>query len=152
MSPTSSVAGVLVSLKPEFAAAVAEGRKTVELRRRFPLVDAGVWLVIYVTKPIGAVVGMSPIQEVRRTAVTAIWNDHRENAAISRARFCDYFDDRVRGFAVLLGSYEPVRPIAADRLAVILPGFQPPQSWRYLNANVLAAIRGRAEPGPARLR
>ena len=140
MSASSNVAGVLVSLRPEFATAVAEGRKTVELRRRFPQVDAGVWLVIYATQPVGALVGMARIEEVKSASVRTIWKQHRGDVAISKSRFQDYFDDRSRGFAVVLGSYRPLGPIRTEQLAQILPGFHPPQSWRYLDEETLATI------------
>ena len=141
MSQRSGVAGVLVSLKPEYAAAIAEGRKTVELRRRFPLVDPGVWLVIYATQPVGAIVGMAPIERVDSDTTRAIWDEHHRQVGISKSRFRDYFDDRTRGFAVVLGRYYPLRPIRTEEITAIIPKFCPPQSWRYLDTRSVTLLR-----------
>lgn len=140
MTPQRDIAGVLVSLKPEFATAIAEGRKTVELRRRFPSVDPGVWLVIYVTQPVGAVVGMARIEDVRLASVNTLWRRFRGDVAISKSRFDIYFASQERGFAVLLGEYHPVVPVAASQLTTLIPNFTPPQSWRYVTAEVIDSI------------
>jgi predicted transcriptional regulator len=139
---------VLVSLKPEFASAVAEGRKTVELRRRFPAVTAGVRLVIYATKPVGAVVGTAPIEAVQSASLDSIWRRHRGEVALTKARFDEYFASRSQGFAVLLGRFEALGPIESATVGAIIPGFRPPQSWMYVDAEALAALMKLAPNAP----
>ena len=146
MTAPDDIAGVMVSLKPEFAKAVAEGRKTVELRRRFPTVAPGAWLVIYATQPVGAVVGISRIECVESRSVSSIWRKHRSRAAISKPKFHSYFAAQTHGYAVLLGEYEPVGPIASGEVKQIIPGFCPPQSWRYLDFHALEALRTLSTP------
>lgn len=137
----SDIAGVLVSVKPEFVTAMAEGRKRVELRRRFPVVPYGTQLLIYATHPVGALVGTAPIKDVQAATLSTIWREHRQEVALTKDRFDRYFASRSSGFAVLLGKFEPLGPLASAAVAQIIPGFRPPQSWRYVDVAELAAIR-----------
>lgn len=146
MSTLENAAGVLVSLKPEFATAIAEGRKTIELRRRFPQVAPGNVLVVYVTRPVGAVVGIATIRRVQEAALSTIWTQHRATVALSRSRFDDYFSGLSRGYAVHIDQYQPIGPVALARMAELVPGFRAPQSWRYLEEDTLAKLRSE-KPG-----
>lgn len=147
MSIPDSVAGVLISIKPEFATAIAEGRKTVELRRRFPLVAPGVWLVIYATQPVGAIIGMARIKRVAAGEVATIWRNHKNAAALDLSRFRAYFASRKQAYAVVLGSFEPIRPVTLDRLEQVLPGVRAPQSWRYLDRDTVDILKGIGSEG-----
>lgn len=143
-----SIAGVLVSLKPEFASAIAEGRKTVELRRRFPDVTPGAWLIIYTTQPVGAVVGMARIEKVAVGSITGVWRNHGADAAITRRRYRSYFASSPQAIAIVLGEFVPFGPLDLDELRALFPGFCAPQSWRYLSRDDVAALkRGQSRSG-----
>lgn len=131
---------VLVSLRPEYASAIADGRKTVELRRRFPRSAIGGWLVQYVTLPVGAVVGMSPIIDVRSGTPRSLWRRYRDDAGISRGTFFDYFEECEIGYAVELGAFKAVGPLTIEDMGEFLPGFRAPQSYRYVDSDVLDAV------------
>lgn len=154
MVPTSSP-GVLISIRPEFVVAIAEGRKTVELRRSFPLLEAGTLLVIYSTLPVGAVVGFAPIRAVHTGSVDAMWRKHGLKAALDRKRYQDYFSSRTRAFAIELGPYSQIDPVPLSDIPTVLPGIQVPQSWRYLDQGCVDFVQTRGEGlrahGPARV-
>lgn len=137
----TTAAGVLISLKPEFAEAIAEGRKTVELRRRFPKVERGCRLVIYATQPVGAVVGFATIRDVIFASPTAIERTYRSRAALSRRRFRAYFAGCARAVAVEIENHISIGPHRLDDLPLILPGFLAPQSWRYVTASEIHALQ-----------
>lgn len=133
-------AAVLVSLHPGFAQAISEGSKTVELRRRFPDIPPGTWLVVYVTQPVGAVVGMVRIEAVVRAPIERLWCQVRCHAGISEATFFDYFSGCSEGTGVFLGERRAVGPFLAAEMDEIIPGFRPPQSFRYVERSGLAAL------------
>ena len=137
--PDDAVA-VLVSLRPEFARAIAAGDKTVELRRRFPDLVPGTWLVIYVTKPVGAVVGMVRVEAVVRAPVADLWKQVGDHAGVSRETFFGYFAGCEEGCGVYLGERRSVGPLFPDDMHAIIPGFRPPQSYRYVQHAGLAAL------------
>lgn len=136
----SEHAAVLISIKPEFVAAIAAGTKTVELRKRFPHVKTGMSLVIYATQPVGAIVGIARIDRVEQATPETLWKQHRHVVGIEQGLFDRYFDGCETGHAVHLSAYTPVQPLDLKAMASISPGLRPPQSFRYLSPRLLKAI------------
>jgi predicted transcriptional regulator len=137
-------AAVLISLHPEFAQAIAAGTKTVELRRKFPDAAPGTWLVIYVTQPVGAVVGMVRIAGVERAPVTTLWSRYRKDVGVLKNEFDAYFRGCEEGYAVKLGERLALGPFSVDDMGDFVPGFRPPQSYRYVDANGFEGLRAGA--------
>lgn len=124
---------VMVSIRPPFAKAVSEGSKTVELRRKFPRVSAGTLLLCYVTKPVGALVGAARIEQIEENSPGALWKSCGGLTGVTRTQFLRYFAGCTRGFGIHLGRYRAIRPLSAAQMAAMLPGFRPPQSFRYID-------------------
>ncbi|MFZ5481171.1 MAG: GNAT family N-acetyltransferase [Myxococcota bacterium] len=125
--------GVLVSIHPRYVAAIADGSKRVELRKRFPRVPPGTPLWIYATEPVAAIVGHASIDRVEEGEVGHIWSAHRDSVAVNEREFAAYFEGRPRGVAVVLRDFVPLpRPITLGEARARVPGFTPPQSYRYL--------------------
>jgi predicted transcriptional regulator len=62
---------LLVSVRPEFASKIANGEKTVELRRRFPRdMVIGARVLIYSSRPVAAIICQAKIKTSCETAVT----------------------------------------------------------------------------------
>lgn len=132
-----SEVAVLVSIRPEYVAAIIDGRKTVELRRRFPASTPGTRLLVYATKPIGGLVGYAPIKRVLFTSPSEIWRRYHRHLAISRQEFDLYFRGCSAGHAVVLGDFVRIKKIDAQSLGQSIPGFRPPQSFRYVRPEQL---------------
>jgi predicted transcriptional regulator len=125
--------GIIMSIRPEHAFDIMSGRKTVELRRRFPEhVPTGSLILIYASSPEQRLIGAVSIEGVRRMTPTGLWRSFRERACVERSLFDDYFNGAREGFGVLLGACvrfaEPI-PVSElrDRFR-----FFPPQSYRYI--------------------
>jgi predicted transcriptional regulator len=133
---------VLFSIKPTYADKILDGRKTVELRRRFTNSEViGALAFIYSTSPVRELVGYARIRDVRRLRVSDIWSEYHEVAGIDKADFDTYFDGRCEGYVIVLD--EPTRladtvPIADLRERF---GFVAPQSFRYVPREYHALIR-----------
>ena len=110
----------LVSIRPQYVDKILAGKKTVELRRRFPeSVSVGTVAYIYSTSPVQVVVGCAKIKEVQRLAVADIWKEHADAACISRRDFYDYFimQNRVQGFTAV--DYPPMQAPASFNLEAV---------------------------------
>jgi predicted transcriptional regulator len=123
---------VLVSLRPRFADAILQGRKSVELRRRRVAAPAGSLLVLYAAAPVMAVLGTALLVRTDVAAAPAIWRRHRSLLGLSKDEFDAYVDG-----APLVSALMLTRPSALDRpltLAALRADrpFQPPQSYRYV--------------------
>jgi predicted transcriptional regulator len=133
---------VLFSIKPTYADKILDGRKTVELRRRFTDAEVvGSLAYIYSTSPVRELVGYARIRDVRRLRVRDIWREYRDAAGIGKSDFDAYFEGRREGYVIVLD--EPTRladGVPIQRLRERF-GFVPPQSFRYVPREYHSLIR-----------
>jgi len=124
---------ILLSIHPQHAEAILDGRKTIEVRKVMPV---RIWprekIYLYATSPIKSVVG-----EVRLDCFITYYSDLNFNknkyilnkACITEEEFNSYMGSREE--VVLWCLVNPVRfkePINLDRFKIK----HPPQSFRYL--------------------
>ena len=133
---------VLFSIKPTYADKIFDGRKTVELRRRFTDAEViGSLAFIYSSSPVRELVGYARIRDVRRLLVHDIWREYRDAAGIGKLEFDCYFEGRREGYVIMLD--EPTRLAVGVSIADLRArfGFVPPQSFRYVSREYHALIR-----------
>lgn len=121
---------VLISVHPRFAEAIAQGKKTVEFRRRWTKREVS-HLVIYATSPLKQIVAIAQIEEVVGGSPTRLWNLSKEQGGgITKRELSDYLSDLEMGFGIRLGAIVPLqRPIDPFKQ---FKKFHAPQSFRYL--------------------
>lgn len=127
---------LLLSITPEYADKIADGSKTIELRRRFPSLPVGTWIYFYATLPVGAVRGRARVADIDVSNPNQLWDKYRDKVGISRERFRSYFRDCETGTAVALVDYESIGPITLAQLRANIVDFVVPQSYRYLTADI----------------
>jgi predicted transcriptional regulator len=132
---------VVFSIKPEYCDAIIDGRKTVELRRRFPATaPVGTTAFIYATSPTRALLGMAEIGEVHCRAPQAIWDSFADRACITREDFDRYFDGAENGVAIELKRARRLRrPLDLSELRERF-NFEPPQSYLYATPKMREAL------------
>ena len=121
---------VLLSIKPEYAEKIFDGTKRFEYRKCAPRNEAVNTVVVYVTMPVGKVVGEFEVADILREPPTKLWRRTRSASGISRAFFNEYFDGRAEAVAFAVANprrYE--QPLA---LKEVSGSTTPPQSFQYL--------------------
>ena len=123
---------VVFSIKPTYAEKILDGRKTVELRRRFAdSIMPGTLALIYTTSPTSALTGFARIRAVERLKLSDLWNAHHKAACLKQSDFESYFSGVDRGYAIMLTAAKPFRhPVRLTELRERF-GFEPPQSYQY---------------------
>ncbi|BDR52203.1 hypothetical protein KIM372_01100 [Bombiscardovia nodaiensis] len=122
----------LLSIKPEYVERILSGEKTYEFRRKiFKRSDVDT-IVIYATRPQGAVVAEAPIVEVLEAEPQRIWERTHEHGGISKKSFMNYFRGSNCAYAIRLGKitqFDQPIPLTdySDRIS------RPPQSFVYVN-------------------
>ena len=124
---------IILSIRPKYSEKILEGRKTVELRRRFPVSPGkGTIVYIYSTAPVRALVGSAEIKTVLKLPISDIWQHYSGNASILRSDFDDYFAGLAEGVVIELSNIKALsRMIALSELRERC-GFTPPQSFQYI--------------------
>ena len=132
---------VLLSIKPEFALQIIEGKKTIELRRKFPTetVIGGV-AVIYASHPLQKIIGYAFIKNVSFLAIDKIWDRYGEQSKVQKDFFYKYYNNLTHGFTVHFAKPLPLKRQLTMRELKDEYGINPPQSYRYLSKEILQAI------------
>ena len=123
---------VVLSIRPQYTDKIMEGKKTIELRRRFPVsAPRGTIAFIYSTSPVRAMVGRAEIDDVVKLPVDQIWRQFGKSAFIKRSEFNAYFYGVDEGFALQFKNPLPFpRALSLSELRDRF-GFEPPQSFLY---------------------
>lgn len=132
---------VVLSIRPRYSEKIIEGKKTVELRRRFPVsAPSGTIAYIYSTSPVRAIVGMAEIKDVLKLPVGELWKRYREFAFIEKVDFDRYFEGTDQGFALIFESVKALsEPVSLQTLRERF-GFEPPQSFLYAKHDLRRAL------------
>lgn len=129
---------VLLSLRPEFAAAILSGHKRYEFRRTIFRRRGVTAALLYSNSSERRVVGAFEIGRVYEATPERLWEKYRHVAGIDESAFFAYFEGVNRGYAIGISRVHrftpPVDPYAA------LEDFVAPQSFYYLTLAQASAL------------
>ena len=124
---------LFLSLRPEYADLILSGGKTVELRRKRPMIERDEMIILYASSPIKSILGVARVRSVVQGSVNEIWRKFGRDSGITKKAYEDYFDNAVDATAITLnGTKRLSRPRSLHAIREIIDGFAPPQSFRYL--------------------
>jgi len=136
---------ILISLHHRHAENILAGRKKVELRRRTMNVEPGTIIWIYVTLPVGSIVGYTRVVSVNFSSPSSLWRRFGSISGLSRKEFFDYFSGISQGVALELEDAERLDDsISLTEIREISEGFHPPQFFTRLDAKhpIIGAVTG----------
>lgn len=132
-------AAVLMSIKPEYANMIFDGRKTIELRRVCPKVQQGDLVLVYASGSRKALVGAFEVEEVVSASPASLCRKWLSQSGITKDAFLTYFTGRDVAFGIRIGkTWELPTASTLKTLRRRRGGFRPPQSYRYLRAGEFA--------------
>lgn len=122
--------GVVLSVREPHAQAIMEGRKTIEVRRRFSERWSGCRASVYAAG-VGALLGEVTIEEVVRGDPIELWERFSEGMGCSFESFSEYVGDREEVFVLRLAQARPyASPLPLSQLSsLISANLRPPQSY-----------------------
>lgn len=130
---------VLLSLHSPYDVAIVKGRKTIELRKRFPLFEKKdrIKIFIYACSPISKIIGECDLKEVKKMSLKQLWKITRKLAIVDKYDFQKYLKNTDYGFALYLkNSLEYKKPIPLKRLDINWP----PRSYRYISNEIVIKL------------
>jgi predicted transcriptional regulator len=133
---------VVLSIRPQHSDKIFQGKKTVELRRRFPVsAPRGTIAYIYCTSPVRAMIGRAEITDIIKLPIADIWRKYGNSASIDKTEFDSYFDGLDEGFALKFANAQHLpRQLDLSELRERF-GFEPPQSFLYATPVLRRALR-----------
>ena len=129
----------LLSIRPQFAAAILDGGKQVEFRRRAPS-SATSHVIVYATAPIKRIVGWFRVEAFEVGSPSVLWERFGDVGGIEAADFARYFDACDWGTAIRVADVSRVEPPAP--IEAVGADVCPPQSFRYIDWAAFEALRG----------
>src|SRR5690606_2723691 len=120
---------VLLSIKPQFAELIFEGKKRFEFRKAIFKNKDIKTVVVYASSPMQKVIGEFEIDMIINDQLDTLWEKTSQYAGIDREYFYDYFTDREKGYAIKIKKtkrYKEPMCLKADFK------LHPPQSFLYL--------------------
>lgn len=120
-----------MSIKPEYAEKIFRGTKRFEFRKSIYRSKDVKTVVVYVTRPVGQIVGEFDVDEILCETPDELWAITADYSGISKGFFDEYFSGRTVSFALAVGEvrqYEsPLNP------SDLIENFTPPQSYMYID-------------------
>src|SRR5260370_42237320 len=93
----------VLSIRPTYIERILAGRKTIELRRRFPTtVEPDSLVLLYSTSPVQSIVASAQLKGVSQLSVRQLWSQFGTASAVTRAEFDAYFQGKTLGCALQL--------------------------------------------------
>lgn len=122
---------ILLSIKPEFAEKILQGKKHYEFRKVLPKAQGIKTIIIYATMPLGKIVGEFDIEKILSDTPRNIWSETADFSGISKRFFNDYFQGKDVAHAIKV---KKVRRYSSPReLSSILESGIAPQSFCYVS-------------------
>ncbi len=134
---------ILLSIRPQYANKIFEGRKRVELRRICPkYIKKGDLVLIYVSSPVKSLCGAFQVDRVVEKPLSELWKAVKGKAGVSRKEFNQYYQGLSVGSAIFFNNvWELSSPIELRELREQMTDFQAPQNFRYATADDLISIQ-----------
>ncbi len=131
---------LIISVKPEYAKKILKGEKTIELRKCAPKrVGKDGYILIYVTSPIKEVWGIYKIENIFKENPSILWEKFGEKTGITKQEFNDYYKETKNAFGIELQEVKNLfkHSIKLDNLKGLIPGFMPPQTYSYIDLDII---------------
>jgi len=125
---------VLLSIKPEYAFKIFEGKKKFEFRKiifKNPNVKT---VIVYASSPVQRVIGEFEIDDILTSSPDEIWKITQKYSGISKQFFYDYFADREIAHAIKIKEVTRYdEPLSLKENYKV----SPPQSYLYLKEELM---------------
>jgi predicted transcriptional regulator len=129
---------VLMSIHPEFAQLILDGKKKVEFRK-ICFASQVSHVVIYATNPLKKIVGYFEVQGIQVANPRELWQSYSEIAGIDQQSFQDYYTSVSKGVAIEVGKvYQLDHFLSLDFVSDSLIA---PQSYVYLDKRLFDCIK-----------
>jgi predicted transcriptional regulator len=131
----------LLSIHPQYANAIVDGKKRVEFRKTKFSKDIKS-VVIYATNPLKKVLGYFEISYIEEANPRYLWIKHKNAGHIDYKDFNKYYSSPKYGIAIVIRSVWVLkRPVKLNALDLRLSA---PQSFSYVSKSIFNRLKKRA--------
>lgn len=128
---------LLLSVHPPFAESIISGTKTAEVRKQRPSARPGTLIIIYATKPIGAIVGTARLSGISQGSPEEMWSKYQSRVGITRDEYYGYLKNTPTAYILLIERVQQLAPLLTLEKMRESIEFHPPQGYRYVSEYML---------------
>lgn len=92
---------VVLPIKKDYCRLIFHGTKRVEYRRSFPKAHIS-YILVYESRGCGRVIGELAVERILHMPLDSLWESTREQGAIERHLFDEYFKGKEKGFGIVI--------------------------------------------------
>ena len=131
-------AALLLSIHSRHAQKILSGEKRLEFRRVWPSQHVST-VIIYATAPVKRIVAIAKVRHVHRGSADRLCAlSEKIGGGVPNGEITKYLEGRAEGFAIEFESVKQFAPAVDPKL--VMPSFQAPQSFKYIDGSVLAEL------------
>ena len=127
---------ILLSIKPNWADLILEGKKTVELRKQWTKANDVERIYLYASAPLQKIVGWIELQQAVCEDVADLKRDSEEGSCVSSEDFDAYFKDKEKGWGLFISRAQKMNPLSIKAVDE-----RPPQNWMGLSKEQSEVLR-----------
>lgn len=121
---------VLMSIKPQYAEAIAKGKKIIEFRKK-PIAKSVKRVYVYATSPIKRIIGYFDIENIVCDTPSSLWNSFSEYGCIPRNKYDEYYNGKDCAYGILIKQFHAFDEYKDPK--ILYDTFRAPQSFRYID-------------------
>jgi len=127
---------VILSIKPEFAQSIADGKKKFEFRKVIFKKKNVKKVFVYRSEDIKKIIGVFDIGGIIADSPKNLWKKCSKHGGISKKSYDDYFKNKDRAFAIKIANFEEKEFDPREAMA----NFCPPQSFQYVESGFFSGF------------
>ncbi len=124
---------VILSIRPEYIEKIFTGLKKYEFRKHLAKENVDI-IFLYCTAPVSKIVGTAVIEERLSSAPSTLWEQTKEFAGITRAKYREYFFGYKKAYAYKLGKVERFK---TEKTLEEIKLSTAPQSFVYVKEDLI---------------
>jgi len=138
MAPKSTRRIALLSIHPQFARLIMNGKKRAEFRKT-KFREKVSHIVVYATSPVRRILGYFEVSHIDEDSPKRLWARYREVGGIQRKEFQAYYASSTQGIAIGIGQIRPLsKPIPLSNLD---DSMSVPQSFAYISSEAFENLQ-----------
>jgi len=120
----------LLSIKPEFAKAIFDGKKKFEYRKTIFKKEIK-HIRAYATKPLGKIIGEFEIETILKDTPEIIWEKTKKYSGIKKSFYMQYFKGKKVAYAIKIKNINKFKKLLCPYREY--DNFTAPQSFKYVD-------------------
>ncbi|UWX93463.1 hypothetical protein N2K86_00430 [Enterobacter mori] len=132
---------ILMSIKPRYSHEIIAQNKTIEIRKKIgKYFMPNSYIFIYSSSPEKKIIGFFQIDSIIRIDKDSFDDNLLMKSCLTKKEMIEYIENQ-KAFGIKIKNVNVIQPITLDEMKILFKDFTPPQSFRYIDPNMLVFLK-----------